>query len=397
MPDLMNFGAFQPKAATSADIFGNVARGADWMQALKNARQQELLGREQTYREHENAAMTRPLAEALIGLHGAQSAEAMHAANNPYSYLASLSGAAREGAGLQKVGEEYGFNSKAYKNAERLFNANVGNMEQLSSHRQYLENAGAFKAMPAAEKSRAISTLVGMGMDPVEATNYVMGGSGNTLQAEAQRRHVDLSNVNPNYPLQGEQVKQIGNRTANVAELESLEDQTARLNPYGAKVFGYYPEQIKDAFISKFPGISNDKLDEKLAGFYAERALSPEIAALRLKITNGTAGIESIHEMQNAVMSRSSVYESLMTAHQRELMNKKVNQMIRNATKVYTGSLYNRTALPASNTGIPMQSTKNAQVVAPDADSAHLDYTMKKYGITDPNVILNMMRNRRNG
>lgn len=160
-----------------------------------------------------------------------------------------------------------------------------------------------FDKLPVDEKKRAVGLTTAMGIDPVEGTQLLR--SGKTLEQIAQEKNMDLGDLVPVYPLGTENVKQLQRRSGYVAELKNLEQKVAKpLSKYPSKVRGYSIEQIADSLDNKNP----DEMGQVLAA----RALSPEIAALRLKVAGGNIGIEAINELTNKSMGQMKIIEGLV-------------------------------------------------------------------------------------
>ena len=160
-----------------------------------------------------------------------------------------------------------------------------------------------FDKLPVDEKKRAVGLTTAMGIDPVEGTQLLR--SGKTLEQIAKEKGQDLDDLIPVYPLGTENIKQLQKRSGYVAELKNLEQKVAEpFSKYPSKIRGYSLEQIADSLETQNP----DEMGKVLAA----RALSPEIAALRLKVAGGNIGIEAIKELTTKSMGEMNIIEALV-------------------------------------------------------------------------------------
>ena len=246
------------------------------------------------------------------------------------------SGSIGQSMWLDRIKKQYGEDSPEYMQAKEAFEAEKGYKKATQERNEALTNSIAFRGLPSAEKNRAISTAIGMGFDPQEAAQRLSGGQ--TLQELAQEKNVDLQNVTPIFPLSGETVKQMQNRSAFSSEIKSLEENTAQhLNKYGRRFAGYSPQQAIDLLRNKDP--------EEQGKVLAARALQPELAALRLKAAGGNVGIEAIREMQHSALSNLNVFEPLISSEARDSMNRNISKWIDEAVKTYNNTLLKGSSL----------------------------------------------------
>lgn len=209
--------------------------------------------------------------------------------------------------------------------AEAMKNKNQRN-QSLSDWREQLSRSLGYKMMPADSKKQANAMAVGMGFDPAEATNLL--SQGYTLNDLAKAKGVNLKEVTPIQPLQGEEIKQLRQRQGFVNEISAFENEINQaIEPYGRKLFGYSPALIKDSLL----GLN----EEQQAKFLAANALQPELAALRMKAAGGQVGIGAIEEMQEAAMSKFKQFEGSISPRVRTMMNKEMSRMIKKASAAY--------------------------------------------------------------
>ena len=189
---------------------------------------------------------------------------------------------------------------KAY---EEIHGSKLEHEKAVTERSKDITSGTGFDRLPVDEKKRAVGLTTAMGIDPVEGTQLLR--SGKTLEQIAQQKGQDLSELVPVYPLGTENVKQLQRRSGYVAELKNLEQKVAEpLSRYPAKIRGYSLKQIADSLDKTNP--------EEMAKVLAARALSPEIAALRLKVAGGNIGIEAINALTEKSLQDSKIIESLV-------------------------------------------------------------------------------------
>lgn len=189
---------------------------------------------------------------------------------------------------------------KAY---QEIHGSKMSHEQAVTERSKDITSGTGFDRLPVDEKKRAVGLTTAMGIDPVEGTQLLR--SGKTLEQIAKEKGQDLSDLVPVYPLGAENVKQLQKRSGYVAELKNLESKVSKpLSKYPAKFRGYSLDQIADSLDNKDP----NEMGEVLAA----RALSPEIAALRLKVAGGNIGIEAINELTNKSMQQMNIIEGLV-------------------------------------------------------------------------------------
>lgn len=186
---------------------------------------------------------------------------------------------------------------------DEIHNAKLQHELAVTNRSNDITSGTGFDRLPVDEKKRAVGLTTAMGLDPVEGTKLLR--SGKTLQDIAKEQGQNLEDLTPVYPLGTENVKQLQKRTGYVAELKNLEQKVAEpLSRYPSKVRGYSLEQIADS-------LENGNPDE-MGKVLAARALSPEIAALRLKVAGGNIGIEAINALTDKSLQDMNIIEGLV-------------------------------------------------------------------------------------
>lgn len=212
---------------------------------------------------------------------------------------------------------------KAY---EEIHGSKLAHEQAVTNRSVDMTTGTGFDKLPVDEKKRAVGLTTAMGIDPVEGTQLLR--SGKTLEQIAKDKGQDLGDLVPVYPLGTENVKQLQRRSGYVAELKNLEQKVAKpLAKYPAKVRGYSLDQIADSLDNKNP----DEMGQVLAA----RALSPEIAALRLKVAGGNIGIEAINELTNKSMGQMKIIEGLVDTPTYLATQKYITQWLEEAANTF--------------------------------------------------------------
>jgi hypothetical protein len=212
---------------------------------------------------------------------------------------------------------------KAY---EEIHGSKLAHEQAVTERSKDITTGTGFDKLPVDEKKRAVGLTTAMGIDPVEGTQLLR--SGKTLEQIAKDKGQDLGDLVPVYPLGTENVKQLQRRSGYVAELKNLEQKVAKpLAKYPAKVRGYSLDQIADSLDNKNP----DEMGQVLAA----RALSPEIAALRLKVAGGNIGIEAINELTNKSMGQMKIIEGLVDTPTYLATQKYITQWLEEAADTF--------------------------------------------------------------
>lgn len=298
---------------------------------LKNAFQ-SLLNKEQPGKfgsEQESRAMERALHQANINKLNTE-ASLPFGGNLP-------PGDVGQALYTNMIKSKYGENSPEYKDARASYEANLEKTKAQTERTGQLMGGASFRAMPAAEKTRAMAYASGMQYDPVEAGKLF--AQGYTLQDLADKKGVKLEDVEPNYALPSPLITQQKNRNAFISEINNLEKNiSVPMSKVSRKVAGYSPVQIWGTISGK---MSADEQGQILAA----RALQPELAAIRNRAAGGAVGIQAIQKMQNAVLGQLNVVESTVSPEAYAAMSKYVDKWLNEAVGAYSNSLSKGSAL----------------------------------------------------
>jgi hypothetical protein len=162
----------------------------------------------------------------------------------------------------------------------------------------------AWQSTPMNVRNDIIAKGAGLGYSPEEVVSAMV--SGKSLKDLALQAGMKLEDAEKLYSPTTANITALKNQEGSAAELDYLEKKTKdALSPYSRKIGGYSPAQIIQA-------ISGEDVNEQ-AKFLAARAIQPEIAGARSRITGGSNAQEALHDAQSAALGSSKIFESLIS------------------------------------------------------------------------------------
>ncbi len=189
----------------------------------------------------------------------------------------------------------------------------------------------SFDKLPTNDKKQSVALMKGMGVDPVEAVSYLRQ-KGNSPSTYAQEKGIDINNVQPDYALGEQNVKDAQRASSYLDEIDGLDKHISEgLGNYQNKIMGYSLDQIADAAKGEDP--------DKQGRVLAARALLPELNALRLKIAGGNIGIEALRELEHKSLGQLNIIESLVDKKAYMAAQKYMRQWIDEAGRTRIKSL----------------------------------------------------------
>ncbi len=225
---------------------------------------------------------------------------------------------------------------------KKAYQSGQDRTQALTERTQDITSGASFDRQPVNEKKRAVALTTGMGIDPIEAVKLLRKGQ--TLEEIAKSHGLKLGDVTPIYPIGEENVKQLQRRRGFISELKNLEGKTAEpLSRYPSKILNYSLAQIADSLDIKDP--------QEMGKVLAARALSPEIAALRLKVAGGNIGIEAINELQNKSLTNLGVVEGLVDTPTYLAMQKYMTQWLEEAAESFNNTVEDYSKLKSPKSG----------------------------------------------
>lgn len=195
----------------------------------------------------------------------------------------------------------------------------------------------SFDKLPTNDKKQAVALMKGMGVDPVQAVQYLRQ-SGNSPTSYAQEQGIDINKVEPDYAAGEQNIKMAQQANAYMEEIDTLDKHINEgLGKYQNKIMGYSLEQIADAAEGSNP--------DQQARALAARALLPELNSLRLKIAGGNIGIEALRELEHKSLGKLNVLESLVDSETYTKAQNYMTKWIKEAGQVRVKSLVNNSML----------------------------------------------------
>ena len=216
----------------------------------------------------------------------------------------------------------------------------VAKLAEQEAHAKYWEQGGGrgmggnvWMRLPQDARADMIAQGNAWNFSPeVVAAHIGSGGTMDELKEEAKKNGVDVENAEKQYNPTGSNRTKINEIKGASAELDYLEQVTTPgISRYGGTFDGYSPQQIAEA-------ISGKNIDEQV-DFYAARAVQPEIAGARSRITGGSNASEALHDAQTAALGTFKIFEGLLTPEIREKVQHKINEWLKEAAKVRTKTI----------------------------------------------------------
>ncbi len=244
-------------------------------------------------------------------------ASAKHS-NNP---LSRLTGLPAEAAALSQVLSDPNIPQEIKQGLQRDFENRRNVQESLYSSRTKNTQVKDFQLLPADSKINVLSEYAGIGIGEKDAIGLF--NQGITPQALLEQQS-GSQNINPQdfvSSLQGLQSnggeinKQYPATSATRTSVQQTEGALAEeeyispiitdaMKPYARKFLGKSPKQMYDALSS-----DPNKID-KVAKFYAARALQPEIAGIRTRMAGGSSAHEALRDIQKDALNKIDILDS---------------------------------------------------------------------------------------
>lgn len=285
-PNFLGHGEQTPDYSPISNLLGNILRGYQIVKSpaqMERQAQSEELANALKQLQLQHAPTKMSLEEELLR---AQIEKAKKLSVRPSGDIANAMYIEQLRAYNPELAEKL---SNVFQQKQEAEDRRLKNIERYSS-------ALAWRTLPAVEKNRSLALAVGMGIDPVSASEYF--ASGKNLNDLANEQGYTLNEVNANYAPTTPNITAVQRRKAFDAEMKTLNERIKEgMSPYAQKVAGMSFEQIIDQLDSLSEGADKDT-KKKLGKFLAARALAPEMAALRLNTMGGRVGIEAIRDLE---------------------------------------------------------------------------------------------------
>lgn len=207
-------------------------------------------------------------------------------------------------------------------------------IEKNLAQTQFYSNKAAlanFSALPVNDKANLIAQGRALGLNPSQTVDYISRG-GNLNQLSSSMGGGNRS-IYPQYAPSPSAISKDQISTAATSALTDINPVISNaLAPYSRHFLGMSPKLI----MQELSGSDPDSQAQALAA----RALSPEVAGLRLKAMSAQSGIEAIHEVQDASMLSLKNSQSLVSPQVYRLSNQYLDNWVARMTNSYNGALY---------------------------------------------------------
>lgn len=161
-------------------------------------------------------------------------------------------------------------------------------MKKLAAYRSAQTAAMPFALLPSTTRTAVLSKARGTGKQYLQAAKELTGGK--SLKQLADEQGIDLGKTMSVFPPTTSTESGLQKRALSVNAIDSLNRHvTNAIAPYGTRVFGYSPLQIKQMLTGASP--------DQQGMFYAGYMLQPEMQAARVNAMSGRMSVKLIDEM----------------------------------------------------------------------------------------------------
>ena len=213
---------------------------------------------------------------------------------------------------------------------EALFQADLNTKNSLFETRQNKIQNQDFVNLPADSKINVLSGFAGLDVGEKQAINlYNQGFTPATYAVDVLGYSPEAaSKINKQFPATSGTRKDVQTAEGALAEEEYLAPLVnAAIEPYSQTLFGRSPKQISEGFSKKPEDM------ERQAKFLAGRALQPEIAGIRSRMTGGSSAHEALRDIQRAALNDIKVFQSQVSPETYKKAQEYISEWISGATK----------------------------------------------------------------
>lgn len=303
-----------------------------------------------------------------------------------------LTGLPQEYASLEQAKSIYGADNPIIKKMERALELREQAQESLIGTREEINKRRDFSLLPVDNKVQVLSEYAGLGINEKDAVTLF--NAGRTPQIVAQERKNLIPNedigdrlpqmrkeagapqapantsINKKYPATSATRTAIQSAEGGLAEEEyAAPIFREAMGPYARKFAGYSPRQMVDALSS-----DPQKID-KVAKFYAARALQQEMASFRARMSDGSSAGEALQHIQADALNKIKILESQVSPEAYIKAHEYMSKWITGMTKARIAAMKNE-SLP-SELDAPKKTYKQSD----------LEYTAKKRDMTVDQVL----------
>ncbi len=236
---------------------------------------------------------------------------------------------------LAEILRKYGGAEKESEIEARLAQAFHNRQSGQNGSRGLTPGWRTINSMPAAAREAMLAQARAWGFSDPETLSHIgSGGTMEDLKNSAMNSGIDVENAVPiNVPTTSN-INQQKSMDAGLAELEVLENFTTEaLGDRITTVFGYSPKQ----FVDSLRGLNEDEQ----AKYLAARAMQPEIAGARMKLSGGSNASEAMHDLVEKSFGESKVFRPLVSPEVFKKMQHYMNETLKQGNKARKSALHN--------------------------------------------------------
>lgn len=353
-PNFLGHGEQTPDYSPISNLLGNILRGYQIVKSpaqMERQAQSEELANALKQLQLQHAPTKMSLEEELLR---AQIEKAKKLSVRPSGDIANAMYIEQLRAYNPELAEKL---SNVFQQKQEAEDRRLKNIERYSS-------ALAWRTLPAIEKNRSLALAVGMGIDPVSASEYF--ASGKNLNDLANEQGYTLNEVNANYAPTTPNITAVQRRSAFDAEMKELNNKIKEaVSPYAKRFAGISFEQIADQLQALAPS-ATEKEKRKIGKFLAGRALLPELTALRINTMGGRVGIEAIRHLEDKSLANLKLIAPI-DSEIYNYMQDYIQEYIEEAQKKYANVINNfaniKTPAPTTEEFDPSQKEESGTQV----------------------------------
>lgn len=187
-----------------------------------------------------------------------------------------------------------------------------------------------WRSLPQNTRNDILAQGSAWGISPeVVAAHIGSGGTMGELKQQAEANGVDTEHAEKIYAPTTRNISEIKGQESRAAELDFLEQETAKdFSVYGRTFHGYSPQQAIDAMKG------DEATKKKIIAFLGARALQPEINYARMAITGGSSAYEALRDAKEGALANINVPGWTITPEIREGVQTYINDRLRRGFQV---------------------------------------------------------------
>lgn len=247
-----------------------------------------------------------------------------------------LQGHARNVSDLNKLLMDPNIPDQQKQLAKALFEADLNTKNSLITTRENKVRNQKFNMLPSDSKINVLSGFAGLDIGESEAIELYNDGytPGSYAKEALGFNDNQAQQIDKRFPTTSGTRKDIATAEGALAEEEYLAPLVNEaIEPYSQTLFGFSPKQIAESFSN------NPKDIDKQSKFLAARALQPEIAGIRSRMTGGSSAHEALKDIQRAALNDIKVFQARVTPEVYKKTQEYISDWISGATKSRTNAM----------------------------------------------------------